>query len=81
MEKNLSLMHPQEAAALQDYLQESGGSMDNGWCPSVQRWVCLQLLNGQRAHSVWKKKLKLLNKVHMAQNVKVYLSLNCILVI
>lgn len=79
--ENLSLMHPQEAAALWDYLQESGGSMDDGWCPSVQRWAHLQLLNGQIAHSVWKENLKPLNKVHMAQNVKVYLSLYCISVI
>ena len=81
MEKNPSLMHPQEAAALQDYLQESGGSMDDGWCPSAQRWAHLQLPNGQIACSVWKEKLKLLNKVCMAQNVKVYLSLYCISVI
>jgi hypothetical protein len=78
MQKNPKPMHPCEAGALRVYLQENGGSMSNGWCPSVYRWARLRLPNGQIARSAWKEKLKPLSKVRMARNVKVYLYLNCI---
>ena len=45
--------------------------IDEDWSPGVVRWARLRLPNGQVARSAWKERLKPLNKVRMARNVKV----------
>lgn len=66
-----------EKAAFATYLRDHH-NIDPGddWAPVLVRWARLRLPNGQVARSAWKEKLKPLEKVRMARNVKVYLSSN-----
>ena len=60
--------------AIQKYYQEQAPTKfdpDSRAWPRVIRWARLQLPNGQIAHSAWKEKLKDLEAVRMARNVKV----------
>jgi hypothetical protein len=61
-----------EADALGVYLVNTAGEYPpNDWCPSIIRWARLRLPNGQIARSAWKEKLKPLEKLRIARNVKV----------
>jgi len=64
-----------EKAAFATYLRDNH-NIDPGedWAPVLVRWARLRLPNGQVARSAWKEKLKPLEKVRMARNVKVLLS-------
>ena len=62
-----------EGAAIRNFYQEQGfGNFDESWFPHIVCWAWLRLPNGQIARSVWKEKLKPLEQVHMARNVKVF---------
>ena len=62
-----------EGAAIQNFYQEQGfGDFDESWFPHIVRWARLRLPNGQIARSAWKEKLKPLEQVRMARNVKVF---------
>ncbi|KAI0276983.1 hypothetical protein BC826DRAFT_928107, partial [Russula brevipes] len=65
--------HPQ-TAALRKYLSSDPAcSLDDipdNWEASVVRWSRLRLPNGQIARSAWKERLKPLESVRMARNVK-----------
>ena len=68
-----------ERQALVIYLNEnhSGATIDGDWNPLITRWARLRLPNGQVARSAWKEKLKPLQKVRMAQNIKVFKISSC----
>ena len=68
-----------ERQALVTYLNDnqSGSTIDGDWNPLITRWARLRLPNGQVARSAWKEKLKPLQKVRMARNIKVCMFLNC----
>ena len=62
-----------EGAAIRNFYQEQGfGNFDESWFPHIVHWTWHHLPNGQIARSAWKEKLKPLEKVHMARNVKVF---------
>ena len=65
-----------ERQAFSDYLKNAHAlQVPEGWSPGVARWARLRLPNGQVARSAWKEKLKPVEKVRMARNVKVYILL------
>jgi hypothetical protein len=70
-ERSSSLMHEVEAIALRAFYQEEGQNLPDGYHPSVHRWGRLQVPTGQVARSAWKEKLKAIDCVRMARNVKV----------
>jgi hypothetical protein len=63
-----------EAAAIRSYFCDTVTGIPPGWQPRITRWARLRLPNGQVARSVWKEKLKPLEAVRMARNVKVQFS-------
>ena len=71
MEKGLYRLRDCEADALKLYLMDIEHDVPSDWCPSVTRWARLRLPNGQIARSSWKEKLKPLEKLRIARNVKV----------
>jgi hypothetical protein len=70
-ERNSSLMREVEAIALRAFYQEEGQNLPDGYHPSVYRWGRLRVPTGQVARSAWKEKLKTIDCVRMARNVKV----------
>jgi len=68
-------LHGDENIAVRTYFEDTVGNIEPGWCAHITRWARLQLPNGQIARSAWKEKLKPLEKVRMARNVKVCLIL------
>jgi hypothetical protein len=60
-----------ERDALLSYLKDAHSTVDENWTPTICRWARLHLPNGQIARSAWKEKIKPLNKVQMARNIKV----------
>ena len=69
-------MRESERQAFSDYLKNTHAlQVPERWSPEVVRWAQLRLPNGQVARSAWKEKLKPLEKVRMARNVKVYIPL------
>jgi hypothetical protein len=61
-----------EKSALNTYLKDTHNlSLPDDWHPSITRWARLRLPNGQIARSAWKERLKPINKVRMARNIKV----------
>jgi hypothetical protein len=72
-DKALQAMQHCERLAFADYLKNTHAvQVPDCWSPEVVRWARLRLPNGQVARSAWKEKLKPLEKVRMARNVKVY---------
>jgi hypothetical protein len=62
-----------EGAAIRKFYQDKGfGDFDGNWFSHIVRWARLRLPNGQIARSAWKEKLKPLEQVCMARNVKVF---------
>ena len=62
-----------EGAAIRKFYQDKGfGDFDGNCFPHIVRWAWLRLPNGQIARSAWKEKLKPLEQVRMARNVKVF---------
>ena len=57
-----------EVAAIEAYIQAAGG---NEMYSSVVRWARLRLPNGQVARSAWKEKLKPLERLRTARDIKV----------
>ena len=79
-DKVLRAMRDCERQAFADYLKNTHTlQVPECWSPEVIRWARLRLPNGQVARSAWKEKLKPLEKVRMARNVKVYTSILLIL--
>jgi hypothetical protein len=75
-DKALRAMRDCERQAFADYLRNTHAQqVPEHWFPEVVRWARLRLPNGQVARSAWKEKLKPLEKVRMARNVKVYILL------
>ena len=75
-DKVLRAMRPCEKHAFAAYLTNIHAlQIAEDWCPEVVRWARLRLPNGQIARSFWKEQLKPLQKVRMARNVKVCISL------
>jgi hypothetical protein len=73
----LASMRDCEKIAFAKHLHENHGvSVEIDWSPSIYRWARLRLPNGQVARSAWKEKLKPLEKVRMARNIKVNFSLS-----
>jgi hypothetical protein len=71
-DKALRAMRHCERLAFADYLKNTHAvQVPDHWSPEVVRWARLRLPNGQVARSAWKEKLKPLEKVRMARNVKV----------
>jgi len=67
-------------AAIWKFYEEQGyGDFEDDWFPHIVRWARLRLPNGQIARSAWKEKLKATKDVRMARNVKVFISLLCLL--
>jgi hypothetical protein len=67
-------------AAIRKFYEEQGyGDFEDDWFPHIVRWARLRLPNGQIARSAWKEKLKATKDVWMARNVKVFISLLCLL--
>ena len=62
---------PPEAAAINTYLRQVGEVEVNECDLRVVRWARLGLPTGQVARSAWKERLKPLDKVRMARNLKV----------
>jgi hypothetical protein len=76
----LRAMHDCERQSFADYLKDTHTlQVPDGWCPAVARWARLRLPNGQVARSAWKEKLKPLEKVRIARNVKVCILLTCLI--
>jgi hypothetical protein len=71
VEKHPKPMRNCEVSALGDYLRGEGVSVPLDWCPLVLRWARMRLPNGQVARSAFKEKLKPLEKIRTARNVKV----------
>ncbi|KAF8813455.1 hypothetical protein BYT27DRAFT_7220393 [Phlegmacium glaucopus] len=75
-DKALRVMRDCERQAHADYLTKAHAlQVPEGWSPEVTRWARLHLPNGQVARSAWKEKLKPLDKVRMARNVKTEMTL------
>ncbi|KAF8811705.1 hypothetical protein BYT27DRAFT_7221374 [Phlegmacium glaucopus] len=75
-DKALRVMHGCKRQAHADYLTKAHAlQVPEGWSPEVTRWARLCLPNGQVVRSAWKEKLKPLDKVRMAQNVKMEMTL------
>ncbi|KAF8808613.1 hypothetical protein BYT27DRAFT_7255258 [Phlegmacium glaucopus] len=73
-DKALRVMCDCKRQAHTDYLTKAHAlQVPEGWSPEVTRWARLHLPNGQVARSAWKEKLKPLDKVRMAWNVKIRL--------
>jgi hypothetical protein len=71
-DKALRAMRDCESQAFADYLNNTHAQqVPEHWSPQIVRWARLRLPNGQVARSAWKEKLKPLEKVRMARNVKV----------
>ncbi|KAF8223727.1 hypothetical protein L208DRAFT_1315422 [Tricholoma matsutake] len=61
-----------EKQAFSIYLKDTHAlEFAEDWSPGVAKWARLHLPNGQGAWSSWKEKLKPLEKVRMAQYIKV----------
>jgi hypothetical protein len=62
-----------ECNALRTYLNTHEIPIENSedWSPTITHWARLRLPNGQVTRSAWKEKLKPINKVRMARNIKV----------
>jgi hypothetical protein len=69
-------MDGRAGAAIQRYYQEQAPDEfnPNSW-PRIIRWARLRLPNGQIARSAWKEKMKPLEAVRMARNVKVIIDI------
>jgi hypothetical protein len=69
-------MDGRASAAIQRYYQEQAPDEfnPNSW-PRIIRWARLRLPNGQIARSAWKEKMKPLEAVRMARNVKVIIDI------
>jgi hypothetical protein len=67
-----------ECQALVAYLNvnHSGVTVGDDWSPLIMRWARLRLPNGQVTRSAWKEKLKPLEKVRMARNIKVFIKIH-----
>jgi hypothetical protein len=71
-DKSACLIDGNAGIAIWTFYEEQGFSdVDDNWFPHIVRWACLRLPNGQIARSSWKEKLKSLEDVWMAHNVKV----------
>ena len=64
-----------ERQALVTYLNDNGVTFGDDWSPLIMWWAWLHLPNGQVAWSGWKEKLKPLEKVRMARNIKVFINI------
>jgi hypothetical protein len=65
-----------ERQALVTYLNDNHSvTVGDDWSPLIVRWARLRLPNGQVARSAWKEKLKPLEKVRMARNIKVFINI------
>ena len=60
-----------EREALLSHLKEAHATVDENWIPMICLWARLHFPNGQVTRLAWKEKIKPLNKVWMAQNIKV----------
>jgi hypothetical protein len=60
-----------EGAAIRAYLVSAGHPPSALWKPVVTRWSRVRLPNGQVARSAWKEKLKPIEKLRCARNIKV----------
>jgi hypothetical protein len=66
--------------AIRKFYEEQGyGDFEDDWFPHIVCWARLRLPNGQIARSAWKEKLKAIEDVRMARNVKVFISSCCLL--
>ena len=66
--------------AIQKFYEEQGyGDFEDNWFPHIVQWARLRLPNSQIARSAWKEKLKTIEEVQMARNVKVFISSLCLL--
>jgi hypothetical protein len=67
-------MDGRAGVAIQRYYQKQApDEFDSNSWPCIIQWARLRLPNGQIAHLAWKEKMKPLEAVRMAQNVKVIL--------